>query len=387
MKTADQVLKTAYLDVISEYLDYKANPFLAKIKKTTDNVYGKEIKKVIRNGINGAFSAGTEDGDLPEAMGNNYAEFVLTLKNLYGTIEISDKAIRASQNKSGAITNILNDEMESLMKSAELNFSRMLFGNQTGIMATVTLMDFGKFYLDTTVGLVEGMKVYIVKPDGRIIKDYPIVITRVDRKENCIHYDKDSVILADFGLDDRICVQSGYTNELTGLDSLFNENVTEIYGMDKSQYPQLLPKTISEVGDITEMKIQKAIDEVEDNYGSKVNFIVCSSGVKRALIEHMSTYKRNMDVLDLQGGYKTVSFNGIPVVSDRFCPKGTMYLLNTDDFAVHQLCDWEWLEGEDGKILKQIPNKPVYRATLVKYADLLCSRPWGQVKLSGINEL
>ena len=48
-----------------------------------------------------------------------------------------------------------------------------------------------------------------------------------------------------------------------------------------------------------------------------------------------------------------------------------MYLLNTDDFALHQLCDWKWLEGEDGKVIKQVADKPVYKATLVKYADLI----------------
>ena len=82
----------------------------------------------------------------------------------------------------------------------------------------------------------------------------------------------------------------------------------------------------------------------------------------------------------MEGGFRTLSFNGIPVVADRFCPAGTMYLLNTDDFGLHQLCDWQWLEGEDGKILKQIAGKPVYTATLVKYAELLCYRPYGRAK-------
>jgi hypothetical protein len=44
------------------------------------------------------------------------------------------------------------------------------------------------------------------------------------------------------------------------------------------------------------------------------------------------------------------------------------------------------LEGEDGKILKQVPGKPVYTATLVKYAELMCSRPNGQGVLYGITE-
>jgi hypothetical protein len=55
-----------------------------------------------------------------------------------------------------------------------------------------------------------------------------------------------------------------------------------------------------------------------------------------------------------------------------------MYLLNTDFFKLHQLCDWQWLETEDGKILKQTPGKPVYTATLVKYAELVCDNPSAQ---------
>lgn len=39
-----------------------------------------------------------------------------------------------------------------------------------------------------------------------------------------------------------------------------------------------------------------------------------------------------------------------------------------------------WIEGEDGKVLKQVAGKPVYTATLVKYAELLCYRPYGLTK-------
>ena len=53
---------------------------------------------------------------------------------------------------------------------------------------------------------------------------------------------------------------------------------------------------------------------------------------------------------------------------------------------MHQLCDWQFLEGEDGRILKQVAGKPVYTATLVKYADLICLKPIGQAMLSGITE-
>ena len=63
-----------------------------------------------------------------------------------------------------------------------------------------------------------------------------------------------------------------------------------------------------------------------------------------------------------------------------------MYLLNTSEFALHQLCDWQWLAGEDGRILKQNAGAPTYSATLVKYADLICNKPAGQAKLTGITQ-
>ena len=159
----------------------------------------------------------------------------------------------------------------------------------------------------------------------------------------------------------------------------------ELYGIEREGKSWLTPYKKTLFGDMTEEKLQEAIDSVEEYGGGKINFIVCSRGVRRKLISALSAYRKT-DSIDLEGGYRALSFNGIPVIADRFCPKGTMYLLNTDDFGLHQLCDWQWLEGEDGKILKQIPGKPVYTATLVKYAELMCYRPVGQGMLTGITE-
>ncbi|MGN1208335.1 MAG: phage major capsid protein, partial [Christensenellales bacterium] len=129
IESAQNALKDAYLDVVSEALNVKANPLLARIKQTTNDVWGKEIIKLMTFGVNGGVGAGTETGELPTSAGNNYVKFVTGLKNLYGVIEISDKAIRASETNAGAFVNLLNAEMEGLIKASNFNFSRMLFGN------------------------------------------------------------------------------------------------------------------------------------------------------------------------------------------------------------------------------------------------------------------
>ena len=43
------------------------------------------------------------------------------------------------------------------------------------------------------------------------------------------------------------------------------------------------------------------------------------------------------------------------------------------NYTCHQLCDWSWLEGEDGRIIREVKtlHGVEYQATLVKYAKIL----------------
>jgi hypothetical protein len=331
--------------------------------------------------------AGSETGDLPAAAPNSYTQLVATLKNLYGTIEISDKAIRSSANNEGAFVNLLNDEMQSLIKSASFNFGRMLFGDGTGKVAKITAIT-GKSTNTVTVdnanSIVEGMVIDILTSSGGAIGGADkLRVVGVNRETKVITVDKSTLSSDLISAGCGVYVQSSAGYEITGLGALFSDK--EIYGTNR-QASVMRPYMKTSVGEISETIIQKAIDTIEQNSGSKVNFIVCSWGVRRALAEYYRSFKVTMPSMQFKGGFTALSFNGIPVVADRFCPDGTMYLLNTDDFKLHQLCDWEWLQGEDGKILKQVAGKPVYTATLVKYAELLCERPNGQGMLSGITE-
>ena len=380
-QTADSVLKSYYLGVVSDQLDKTVNPLLAEIKKTASDVWGRDVRKAVRFGVSGGVGAGTEDGDLPKALSSGYAQFVAPLKNLYGTIEVSDKAIRASENNEGAFVNLLNDEMGSLVRSSAFNFSRMLFGDGSGKLASITeIPSTGdtEYTVDSAINLAEGMVVDIYSADTRDTAG--AVIASVDRATNKIAFEG---TVSNVAANDVIYMQNSKDLEITGLKAIFEAE--ELYGITRTGKSWLTPYTKSSFGAMSEDALQEAIDGVEEYGGGKVNFIVCSRGVRRKLITALSSYRKT-DTLSLAGGYTALSFNGIPVVADRFCPKGTMYLLNTDDFGLHQLCDWQWLEGEDGKILKQIPGKPVYTATLVKYAELMCYRPVGQGMLTGITE-
>ena len=181
ISSADNALKTLYLGVVAEQLNTAVNPLLAKINQTTSDVWGKEIRKLAPFGINGGIGAGTEEGDLPLPASNNYAQFVLTLKNLYGTIEITDKAMRASENNSGAFVNLLEAEMEGLLKASKFNFGRMLFGDGTGRLAVASSNTGNVISVDAVNNLMEGMVVDVLSAATKTPVLSARRITEVDR--------------------------------------------------------------------------------------------------------------------------------------------------------------------------------------------------------------
>jgi len=130
-----------------------------------------------------------------------------------------------------------------------------------------------------------------------------------------------------------------------------------------------------------------AIDQLEEVSGSAPDLIVCSWGVRRALLKYFKENGVRMDSMEIEGGFKALSFNGIPVVADRFCPPKSMYFFNTNDIKMYQLGDWQWLEDDNGRILHQVPGKPVYTATLVKYAELMFERPNSIARITDIDEV
>ena len=367
LETAEKALKAVYLGVVANQLNVGVNPFYTMIKQTSSDVWGKEIIKLVPYGVNGGVGAGTETGALPAAAPNNYERFKLELKNLYGTIELSDKAIRASQSSAGAFVNLLDAEMEGLLESSKFNLGRMLYGDGSGTLCKAT--DNGTsnniFVVDSVKRLVEGMVLDGYDSDGEAIEALKGVrVTEIDRSAKTVTVTGAGSAIAE---SDYITftVQGSKNNEITGLEAVFGSG--DLYGVSRAGKKYLQAITKTQVGAIDTEKMQQAIDMIDEYTGSATDIILC-----------------DVDYMNLDGGFRALSFNGIPVVADRFIDDGQMYFLNSRDFKLHQLCDWRWLEGDGGKIIRQNAGSATYTATLVKYADLICDRPMAQLKYTGI---
>ncbi|MGN1208382.1 MAG: phage major capsid protein, partial [Christensenellales bacterium] len=258
--------------------------------------------------------------------------------------------------------------------------------NGTGKLANVTAIDSTYLVVDSVKNLMEGQIVDLYKT-GNSVSSLTGRITKIDRSAKKVYLNVTNSIVIGEEETYYIAMQNSLNQEITGIGALFDENITSLYGVTKADYNWMNPvsKTASD-GALSEDLMQNCIDDIDEIGGSVVDYITCSNDVRRLYQKLLTATRSNIDVMDLQGGFKALSYNGIPVVADRFVEDGTMYLLSTKDFELHQLCDWRWLEDEGGKIIRQKPGYPAYTATLVKYADLICSKPCGQAKISGITK-
>ncbi|MDE7075707.1 MAG: phage major capsid protein, partial [Clostridia bacterium] len=205
---------------------------------------------------------------------------------------------------------------------------------------------------------------------------FDATITGVDTQNGQITVDKDCKEIT-FAGGEKISIAGAEGNEIIGLSGIFDGE--KLYGYNKSEETYFKPfiKHVA-AASLTESDIIDVIDGLEEISDGKVNMILCSHKVRKQIAKLMSSSRRIVNTAEIAAGYSSIVINDVPVYADKFCPDDRIYFVNTYDFVLNQLCDWAWLEDEGGRILKQVAGKAAYSATLVKYAELICKKPFAQ---------
>jgi len=387
MTTMEQALKIFYIDAIKYQLNDKVCALLAQIERNSKDISGTKAKMALKYGVSGGVGNRTEDGDLPTPAARQYQQAEWETKNLYARLQLTDKLMKASRNRKGSFVSQLDAQLEDLLADAKLQLSRQTMGDGTGKLFTVGAAgasNSATVPVDNVQNLMENMLIdfITISTGAAVVGATSCRILSIDRDAKTILLDK-KVTVADTEMG---VVAGSYDLEMTGIAKVFDHtNFTTIYGIDRSTHKWFRTNSTNVNGEISEVKIQEGLDDVEIAAGDPVNFLICSYGVRRAYLYFMSSQKRIVNTIEIKGGFKAPEFNGLPLVADRFMPAETMYGLNTSDWNMFEIGDWDWL-SEDGAVLHRVSNKPVWEAALVKYADMGCNKLRGQVQFTGITE-
>lgn len=383
---ADALLKSYYLDAITDQLNTATSPFYNMIKKGSDDIVGKNVLCPIAPRINNNVYMTSETDELPSLIDNTYLTLKAELKNIYGKVEISDKTLRASERGSAALVNALGVEMQSLLDSAKFHFERALMGTGTGVLAKIKNLTATapKYNVDTTARLHVGMSVKAYYELGGAYVERassPYTIKAIDRESGTVTL---SSSVSNMAVGDALILSGNFDKELNGVNYVFDNPSNSYFGVSTTAHPYL-KGTKKTVETLTLDAIQDAVDMSDIVSGRQPDLIMCSFDVRKKYRALIASKGVNVDFLNLDGGFKALSYNGIPVVASKFIDDGEMMVLNTADFKLCQLNDWDWIQGGvEGSVLHQIPDRAAYSATLVKYANLVCTRPAAQYKLVGI---
>ena len=119
--------------------------------------------------------------------------------------------------------------------------------------------------------------------------------------------------------------------------------------------------------------------------GGMPSSIVTSFGVQREFYSLFTTQVQYIDpkTLDYQQGFKTLSYNGMPVIADIEAPYGKMYILDESTLKVYSDQDWHFLDA-DGLTLRQVTGYDKFEAIMARYMNLGATRRNNQVVITGI---
>lgn len=378
VKAIDDVLKSFYLDVVSTQINCGASPLYDKIEKSSVNVSGKNAMVPVYYGMSGAIQSTSDDGAvLPESCPTLRATLEVPLRNVYGVIDITDKALRATKDSADGVIDVLGTEIQAMINSARHSLNRMLWTNGLGFLGTVSDLSShtsrSRFPVSEVRLFTPGMKVDIYRGNTLVHAGLRIGDVQVDKGQ--IVFTKNIPTTAPLEAGDSIYAHNSLNTELHGLPYLFDINDDNYFGQSKSSHFGLqgADRTITE--SLSTEAIQDFLDLLESRSDTTPDLIVCDKKLRRDYIQYLQANRTNIDYLNLDGGFRTLSYNGIPLYGERFCPANEMYFLNTPNIKMVQLNDWEWLEGTNGSILNRLDDKAAYQAVLVKYANYVATVP------------
>jgi hypothetical protein len=181
-------------------------------------------------------------------------------------------------------------------------------------------------------------------------------------------------IVDNVNLDDIACFDSGSNAAFTVEDPLQGLD-TDSYNWWKSTVDTGTSTRYATQRALTLNDMQKMFDKVETKAGKGYgpDSIWTSKPIRREYLTIMQADRRNVNTMTLDGGWKALEFNGIPLLVDDDAIDGEMYFLTLRDLQIYRMSDYDWMT-KDGAVLSRITGYDAYEAVLFRYAELGTSR-------------
>lgn len=373
LTTIEDALKIDYLPEVQDQVNNGSNYFIKKLKEKAEKVDGDGRNFYIAHhfGRNSGVGAGTEMGDLPTAGQQGYKGSTGNVAYVHGRLQVSNATIQASKRDETSYIRALTSEVKGLTTDLQNYMRRTSLGDGSGklgtfavntAVTTLSVNDVRLFFIGQVIDIVDSDGV-TVDVTARIIED-------IDYSNKTIKISGAAVTTAagDFA------VNTGALNlEPLGLAAIIS-NTKTLQNLNPATYGWWKANILGNGGTgrpITEPHIRSLMDRIDIVSGKNVQWLAGSHGIRAAYEALLSSHKRFVNTMDLDGGYKAIEFDSLPLIVDRYMPSGKIWAGNWDDLGLYYTSQLAFMD-EDGSMFSRVPNKPAYEATAFCYETMVC---------------
>jgi hypothetical protein len=391
LTTFADVLKVQYLPVIKEQVNNGSNYFIQELMKKAEKIDGdgKNFSITHHFGRNSGVGSGTETGTLPTAGNQGYKASTGNVAYIHGRLQLTVAMIEASKRDETSYLRAMQAEVQGLTADLQNYKRRASMGNGTGALSTfpanaaattLVVYDVKQFFIGQIIDLVTPPST--VNATAR-------TITNIDYTAKTITI---SGAAAATTLGD-IAVSTGSLNlDPMGLSGIISNTLT-LQGLTVAANPWWVANVLANGGTgraVADSLIRSLVDRVDVVSGKKVTWLFTNHGIRAAYEAVLTTNKRYTNVMELEGGYKALEFDGLPMLADRYSPSTTgttaaIFCGNFDDLGWYYTADLQFME-EDGSMFSRVPNTPQYEATAYCYETMVCHARNAFGKLDDINQ-
>jgi hypothetical protein len=356
LATADAILKDLYRGPIIEQINYKTY-MLDKIERDSDNVdmRGRRVIMPVESYGNESPTSFTDGGTLANPQFAGEQDLIAAIRYHDGAVEMTDQLIQtAVGDNAGSFVNELDRQTDALGKSMRKNINRQVFGDGTGLIATLTSSPAAAttFTVDTSQALRMNQIIDVLNISTGAAGAAGVQITNINRTTKTVTVGTAiTATTTTFGV-----YKEGARNaEMDGLRNITGTSRT-LHGINSATPGNEFwngNRQAASGAVAGEGIFELLADSVGANGQGDVEVFLTTRGIRRRLADTYQSTKRFNDAraVEIHGGYTAIFVNEIPVVIDDDIPKGWVFALRDDAFRWGEIAPPGWLTSpRDGSV-------------------------------------
>lgn len=395
MTTVDNILKEVYEKQLRDQLQSDLVT-LMRIERTSEGVSqdvgGKYTVFPVRVKRNHGIGARNEMEALPVARTQGYEAARVSLKYLYGSLELSGQTFELAERDAQAFASALDQEVNGLREGLKKDTNRQVYGTPEGVLATATAIGTTTTFVTTNAQYLEIGMIVDLYDSGDTLKLGGAEITDISESTGVFTITFTPADTVATAVNDYFTREDSRNKEKTGFESIVIGSGSGGGALFNITHDIWTGNVDSTSGALSEGRMINMIDRIRRRGGStSVGF--CSLGVRRAYFNLLVQQRRYTNTTEFAGGFKGLAFatdNGdIPIVSDFDCQPGRLYFMNEKEIKLYQEIDWTFMNRDGSNWQRKITSAgsfDAYQATLFKYCEIGTHRRNSHGVLTNITE-